>query len=141
MSRRDDDDDALLEELRELIGRVDPVPPVVDAGFRYLPLMREPLVAALPSQGTYDPVSGLWTVGMKGDHEDDEVFSETVAESLCEAQLDAVAAADYVTFTSSSTAKSRATTRGTRMGCLAPSWCASAGSHSATGAGSSSTTL
>ncbi len=38
-------------------------------------LVRERLVAA------FGP-NGLWTVGMKGDHEDDEVFSETVAESL-----------------------------------------------------------
>ncbi len=38
-------------------------------------LVRERLVEA------FGP-NGLWTVGMKGDHEDDEVFSETVAESL-----------------------------------------------------------
>src|SRR5215472_7886670 len=38
-------------------------------------------------------------------------------------------------------ANSLPTKRGTRMGFLAPSVCASAGSHSATGAGSSSTTL
>jgi hypothetical protein len=40
-----------------------------------------------------------------------------------------------------SPANSRPMNRGTRIGCLAPSDCASAGSQSATGAGSSSTTL
>src|SRR5215831_1671240 len=40
-----------------------------------------------------------------------------------------------------SPANSRPTNRGTRIGFLPPSVCASAGSHSATGAGSSSTTL
>src|SRR6266849_3555290 len=40
-----------------------------------------------------------------------------------------------------SPATRRPTNRGTRIGFLAPSVCASAGNHSATGAGSSSTTL
>src|SRR5215211_1317707 len=43
--------------------------------------------------------------------------------------------------TPASPANSRPMNRGTRIGFLAPSSCASAGSHSATGAGSSSTTL
>src|SRR4029453_9414778 len=40
-----------------------------------------------------------------------------------------------------SPANSRPTNRGTRIGFLAPSVCASAGNHSATGAGASSTTF
>ena len=43
--------------------------------------------------------------------------------------------------TPASPANSRPMNRGTRIGFLAPSVCASAGNHSATGAGSSSTTL
>src|SRR4029077_2086956 len=43
--------------------------------------------------------------------------------------------------TPGSPANSRPMNRGTRIGFLAPSVCASAGTHSATGAGSSSTTL
>src|SRR5262245_48062602 len=43
--------------------------------------------------------------------------------------------------TPASPANSRPMNRGTRIGFLAPSACASFGSHSATGAGSSSTTL
>src|SRR5690348_2118625 len=46
-----------------------------------------------------------------------------------------------IIITPASPANSRATKRGMRMGFLAPSSCASTGSHSATGAGSSSTTL
>ena len=39
---------ALLRDYELDVGLL--VPPVVDAGFRYLPLMREPLVAALPAR-------------------------------------------------------------------------------------------
>src|SRR5262245_1070752 len=46
-----------------------------------------------------------------------------------------------IIMTPASPANSRPTNRDTRIGFLPPSVCASAGSHSATGAGSSSTTL
>src|SRR6266851_6444921 len=49
--------------------------------------------------------------------------------------------ASVIITTPASPANSRPMNRGTRIGFLAPSACASAGSHSATGAGSSSTTL
>jgi hypothetical protein len=45
-----------------------------------------------------------------------------------------------ITTAPTSPANSRPTKRGTRIGFFAPSVCASAGSHSPTGAGSSSTT-